>query len=55
MARNGLGLFGFVISHELGKFFLQQFILGLEARDEAKDLFQNFAQGQAAIHGGSLA
>ena len=53
--RNGLGLFGLVVGDELGELLFQQFILGLEARDEAEDLLQNFAQGQAAIHGGGFA
>jgi len=53
--RDGSGLFGLGVGDELGELFLQQLILGLEAWDEAEYLFQNLAQGEAAIHGGSLA
>jgi len=44
-----------VVGDELGELFFQQFILGLEARDEAEDLFQYLAQGQVAVHGGGFA
>ena len=46
---------GLVVGDELGELLFQQFVLGLEARDEAEDLFQDFAQGQAAVHGGGFA
>ena len=53
--RDGLGLFGLGIGDELGELLFQQFVLGLEARDEAEDLLQDLAQGQAAVHGGGFA
>ena len=53
--RNGVGFVGLVVGHELGELLFQQLILRLEARDEAEDLFQDFAQRQAAIHGGGFA
>ena len=53
--RDGLGFLGLVVGDELGELLFQQFVLGLEARDEAEDLFEDFAQGQAAIHGGGFA
>ena len=55
MRGNGLGLLRLVVGDELGELLFQQFILGLEARDEAEDLFQDFAQRQAAVHGGGAA
>ena len=53
--RDGLGLFGLGVGDELGELLFQQFVLGLEARDEAEDLLQDLAQGQAAVHGGGFA
>ena len=53
-SRDGLGLFGLVIGDEFGELLFQQFVFGLEMRDKAKDLFQDFAQGQAAVHGGGF-
>ena len=53
--RDGRGWLGHAVGDELGELFLQQLILGLEARDEAEDLFQYLAQSQAAVHGGGLA
>src|SRR3990172_6765603 len=53
--RDGGGLFGLGIGDELGELLFQQFVLGLEAWDEAEDFFEDFAQGQAAIHGGGFA
>ena len=55
MAGMTSGLFGLVVGDELGEFLFQQFVLGLEARDEAEDLLQDLAQGQAAVHGGGFA
>src|SRR5437016_2395599 len=52
--RDGLGLFGLGIGDELGELLFQQFVLRLEARDQAEDLFEDFAQGQAAVHGGGF-
>ena len=46
---------GLVVGDELGELLFQQFILGLEARDEAEDLFQDLTQRQTAIHGGGFA
>src|SRR3990172_8512085 len=42
--RDGLGLLGFGVGDELGKLLFQQFVLGLEAWDEAEDLLEDFAQ-----------
>src|SRR5712691_898452 len=53
--RDGLGLLGLGIGDELGELLFQQFVLRLEARDQAEDLFEDFAQGQAAVHGGGFA
>src|SRR3990167_2749593 len=53
--RDGRGLFGLGVGDELGELLFQQFILGLEARDEAEDFFQDFAQRQAPIYGGGFA
>ena len=53
--RDGLELFGFVVGDELGELLFQQLVLGLEARDEAEDLFQDLAQGEASVHGGGPA
>jgi hypothetical protein len=50
-----LKLVGLAVGDELGELFFQQFVLGLEARDQAEDLFQDLAQGQAAVHGGGAA
>ncbi len=55
MAGMAVGLFGLVVGDELGELLFQQFVLGLEARDEAEDLLQDLAQRQAAVHGGGLA
>ncbi len=55
MAGMAVGLVGLVVGDELGELLLQQLVLGLEARDEAEDLFQDLAQRQAAVHGGGFA
>jgi hypothetical protein len=46
---------GLAVGDELGELFFQQFVLGLEAGDEAEDLLQDLAQGQTAVHGGGFA
>jgi hypothetical protein len=53
--RDGRWRLGHAVGDELGELLFEQFVLGLEARDEAEDLFQNLAQGEAAVHGGGLA
>ncbi len=55
MAGIGFGLFGLEVGDELGELLLQQLVLGLEARDQAEDLLQDLAQGEAAVHGGGFA
>ena len=50
-----VGLVGLVVGDELGELLFQQLVLGLEARDQAEDLLQDLAQGQAAVHGGGFA
>ena len=55
MAGIAVGLFGLVVGDELGELLFQQFVLGLEARDEAEDLLQDLAQGQPAVDGGGFA
>ena len=50
--RNGRGFVGLGVGDELGELLFQQLVLGLEAGDQSEDLFQDLAQGQAAIHGG---
>ena len=55
MRGDGLGFLGLVVGDELGELLFQQLVLGLEARDEAEDLLEDFAERQAAIHGGGLA
>ena len=53
--RDGLGLCGLGVGDELGEFLFQQLVLRFEGWDEAEDLFQDFAQGQAAVHGRGFA
>ena len=53
--RDGPGFLGLEVSDELGEFFLEQFILRLEAGNQAEDFFQDLAQGQAAVDGGGFA
>jgi hypothetical protein len=52
--RNGFGLVGFVVGDELGELLFQEFILGLEPWNEAEDLFQDFPECQATVHGGGF-
>ena len=53
--RDGLASSGLLIGDELGELLFQQLVLGLEARDEAEDFFEDLAERQAAVHGGGLA
>ncbi len=53
--RDGRRRLGHVVSNELGELLFQQLVLALEARDEAEDLLQDLAQGDAPVHGGGFA
>lgn len=53
--RDGRWRFWDSVCNELRKLFLQQLILGLEARDKTEDLLQDFAEGQTTIHSGGFA
>ena len=53
--RHGLGLRQLLIGDEFVEFLFQQFVPGLETRDEVEDLFQDLTQGQATVHGGCFA
>src|ERR1017187_9250195 len=52
---DGLGLFGLAVGDELGELLFEQLVLGLEAGNEAEDFFEDLAQGEAAVDGGSFA
>ena len=54
MGDDGAGAVGLVVGDELGEFFFQQFVFGLEAGYQVEDLFQDFAQGEASVNGGGL-
>ena len=53
--RHGQGLRQLLIGDEFVEFLFQQFVPGLETRDEVEDLFQDLTQGQATVHGGCFA
>jgi len=53
--RDGGRLGWFLVRDELGELFLKQFVLGLEAGDEAEDSLQYLPQAQAAVHCRGLA
>ena len=52
---NGFGFVGLVVGDELEELLFEQVVLRFEARDEAENLFEDFAETKTTVHGGGFA